>query len=187
MTKYQDVFTEEVDRLIRERYDSRTGTITRMAQCLDVPRWAVTKRAQVLGVARTKEAPWTPEDEEYLAQWFHRRSIGQIAHRLGRSVTAVSLKANRLGITKTGEGYTVRGLAVAFGVDAHKVTRWIELGLLRASKRHTERERDVWYISEREVRRFITTYPGELDRRKVDLLWLIGVLATINVNGHREE
>jgi hypothetical protein len=173
------LFDQAADRLIRDCYDSRTQTIDRLSQTLGFPRWAIKRRAQALGLARTKERPWSEREVAYLEAHLHRLSLAVLARRLGRSVTAVALKARRLGLRKCDEGYTARSLAQALGVDDHKVVGWIERGILRASRRSSERPRDLYLIPEREVRRFVCTYPTELDLRRVDPVWFIDLLAGV--------
>ena len=168
MSRKKYFFDGVADRLLREYYDSRTETIDWLSQKLGFPRWAVKKRAQELGLARTKEMPWSEKEVSYLEMNLHRLSLAVLARKLGRSVTAVGLKAKRLGIKKSDGGYTASSLAQAFGVDDHKVVRWVRLGLLRASRRNSGRPRDMYFISDREVRRFVTTYPTQFDLR--DLL-----------------
>lgn len=169
-------FEPHHDALLRERYDSRSETIDWLARVLGVPRFAVKHRAQRLGLARTKEKPWSAGEVTYLEANFHRLSAVTIARRLGRTVTAVALKAKRLGIRKGDEGYTATALAEAFGVDPHSVVRWIDRGLLHATKRNSGRERDMYYISDQAVRQFVAQHPSEFDLRKVDQLWFIDLM-----------
>jgi hypothetical protein len=172
-------FDEASDRLIREYYDTHTETIDRLSQMLGFPRWTIKRRAQVLGLARTKEKPWLEKDVVYLETNLHRLSMAVLSRKLHRSVTAVALKAKRLGIRKSDEGFTARSLAQAFGVDDHKVVRWVELGLLKAARRNTERPNDMYLIPDREVKRFVCTYPTEFDLRKVDQVWFIDLVVGI--------
>jgi hypothetical protein len=172
-------FNEASDCLIRDHYDSRTETVNWLSQKLGLPRWAVKKRAQNLGVARTKEKPWSEKETAYLEANLHRQSLAVLAKRLRRSITAVALKAKRLSIRKKDEGYTARSLAQAFGVDDHKVIRWIEMGLLQASRRNSGRPRDMYFISDRAVKQFVTTYPTQFDLRRVEQVWFIDILASV--------
>ena len=88
----------------------------------------------------------------------------------------------RLKITKIGSGYTARGLAFGLGVDDHKVTKWIEKGLLSAARRQTRRRReqngDYWYIDPRDIREFIKNNPDEVSFRNADKRFLIRILTT---------
>jgi hypothetical protein len=179
MSRKKYFFDVTSDRLIREHYDSRTETIDWLSQRLGFPTWVIKKRAQILGVARTKEKPWSEKDVAYLETNLPRLSLAVLARKLRRSVTATALKAKRLGIKKSDEGYTARSLAQAFGVDDHKVVRWTRLGLLKASHRNSGRPRDLYLITDKDVRRFVCTYPTEFDLRRVDQLWFIDLLAGV--------
>jgi len=172
-------FDEASDRLVRGCYDSRSETIDQLSQRLGFPRWAIKRRAQILGVARTKEKPWSEKEVAYLEANLHRLSLAVLARKLGRSITGVALKAKRLDIRKSDEGYTARSLAQAFGVDDHKVVRWVELGLIRATRRNSGRPHDMYFIPEREVKRFVSSYPTEFDLRRVDPVWFIDLLAGV--------
>jgi len=153
-------FDEVADRLIAECYDSSTETIDRLSQTLALPRWAVKKRAQALGLSRTKEKPWSQKEMAYLETNLHRLSLAVLARKLNRTVTAVALKAKRLGIKKSEEGYTARSLAQAFGVDDHKVVRWVQRGILKASRRNSGRPHDLYFISDQEEVWFIDVLAG---------------------------
>ena len=169
---------ERAESLLNRHYDSRTETITVLARTLGVPRHTVKRWAQVLGLARTKERPWSDDEVRYLESHYHRLHILTMARHLKRSGTAVALKAKRLRIRKCGEGYTATGLAVALGVDSHKVIGWSESGKLRAERRRTDRENDPYLILDEDVRKFIMRHPLEIDMRKVDGVWLIDVLTS---------
>jgi len=177
MARKKYFFSEEADRLLRERYDSRTETIDCLARALGSPRWAIKRRAQVLGLAWTKEKPWSENEVGYLEANLHRLSILTLAKRLRRSPTAIALKAKRLGLKKSGEGYTAQSLAEALGIDGHKVARWVRLGLMKAARRQTEREADMYLITDRAVRDFLVRHPRELNLRRADPVWLVDVLA----------
>jgi hypothetical protein len=174
------------DALLRARYDSRTETITDLTRMLRRPRWVVRKRAQELGLARVKELRWSAEEVAYLEANYSRYSIQRLARRMGRTVTAVAVKKKRLGLRKTDEGYTARALAQAFGVDDHKVSGWIRAGLLEATMRGTELERDVYYISDDAALRFVRQNPLAFDLRKVDQLWFLDLVLN-GRNGKNEK
>lgn len=179
MSKQKYFFDAPADRLLRGYYDSRTETINWLSERLSFPRWTVKKRAQILSLAQTKEKPWAAEETAYLEANLHRLSLAVLSRKLGRSVTTVAVKTKRLGIRKKDEGYTARSLAQAFGVDDHKVVRWVELRLLKASRRNSGRPRDMYFISDTAVKRFISTYPTEFDLRRVEQVWFIDLLAGI--------
>jgi len=145
-----------------------------------VPRWTVNRRAAALGLSRPKDRPWSAEDEAYVEASFHHTSVKTLARKLGRSPTAVQLKAKRLGLRKYDEGYTALSLAEALGVDPHWVLARIRSGKLRASRRHTERTAqqggDGWLITDEAVVKFLRDHPYDIDLRKVDSLWFMDLI-----------
>lgn len=176
-------WTAEQDTLLKERYNSQPRRIDELARALRMyPRWAIKKRATVLGIARTKEPNWEKREEKFLSKWLAHRSVEWIARKLNRTVTAVALKAKRLKIIKSGAGYTACSLAFGLGVDDHKVTAWIQKGLLRAARRQTRRRGgqngDYWYIDPRDIRDFIKNNPDEVSFRNADKRFLIRILTT---------
>ena len=173
----------DIDRFLGQHYDPTVrGRSDAIAAKLGVPRWAVNRRAAVLGLSRPKDRPWTPEEVEYLERNYHRSSVKVVARRLARSVTATRLKAKRLGLRKHGEGYTACSLAQALGVDPHWVLCRIRAGTMCATHRHTERTPsqggNSWLISEAAVVAFIRSCPYELDLRKVDQLWFMDLVSS---------
>lgn len=184
MGKKQKYFwTPAQDEILRKRYDSRTETINALAAVFGYPRWEVRHRAKVLGVARVKEPRWTEEEEEHLRKYLSTRSIKQLAKELGRSLTAIWLKKKRLGIRKTDDGYTLRGLCEALGVDHHKVEYWVAQGWLKKRTRGIDRKGvgDYWYVSDEALRKFICSHPEEIDLRRVEKFWFIDLLAGVKV------
>ena len=68
------VFTDQIDRLIRETYHNRQDERTRfnvraLAKKVGMPHWALKKRARELGLARTKELPWSEAELGILARY----------------------------------------------------------------------------------------------------------------------
>lgn len=175
-------WTEAMDAFLRRQYDPTVrGRSQEIAARLKVPRWVVNRRAVALGLSRPKDRPWTPQEEAYLEGNFHHVSVKALARRLGRSPTAVKLKAKRLGVRKYDEGYTARSLAEALGVDPHWVLARIRSGKLRASHRHTERTAqqggDSWLITDEALVDFLREHPYDTDLRKVDSLWFMDLIA----------
>lgn len=171
-----------MDGLLRRLYDPTVrGRSQEIARRLKVPRWAVNRRAAALGLSRPKDRPWSAQEESYLEGSFHHVSVKTLARKLGRSPTAVKLKAKRLGLRKYDEGYTACSLAEALGVDPHWVLARIRSGKLRASHRHTERTAqqggDSWLITDEAVVELLRDHPYDIDLRKVDSLWFMDLIA----------
>ena len=75
---------------------------------------------------------WTKEEEDYLEDRWGTVSIPAIAQKLGRTVSAVKIRAGRLGlgaVLMCGEYVTFHQLVVALGCtggDGYKITSWIK-------------------------------------------------------------
>src|SRR5438876_4439797 len=183
------VFTAQIDERIREIYlhhhnaTSRPG-IRKLADQVGIPHWALKKRARELGLARTKEKPWSESELAILARyaWMSDEHIRLKLKASGyvRTVTGIHMKLRRMRFKSDPNFYSGKGLADALGIDSHVVTRWIKAGHLRAQLRGTARtERqggDTYLIREKDVRRFILERPTEIDLRKVDQLWFLDLI-----------
>jgi len=183
------VFTDQIDQIIREIYlthrdaKARPG-IRLLAKRVGMPHWALKKRARELGLARTKELPWSEAELKILARyaWMsdERIRLKLKAAGCGRTVTGIHLKLKRMRFKHDGSFYSANGLAQALGIDSHAVTRWIKSGHLKARLRGTARTEqqngDIYLIHEKNVRRFILEHPTDIDLRKVDQLWFLDLI-----------
>src|SRR5271157_4972091 len=183
------VFTDQIDQLIREIYLTRPAArkllgIRPLAKRIGMPHWALKKRARELGLARTKESPWSEPELATLTRyaWMSDERIRLKLKAAGypRTVTAIHLKLKRMNFKHDGSFYSANGLAQALGIDPHAVTRWIKSGHLKAKFRGTARTEqqngDIYLIHERDVRRFILEHPTDIDLRKVDQLWFLDLI-----------
>jgi hypothetical protein len=183
------IFTPQLDERIRRIYLVQPGAKTRpgirqLAEQVGIPHWALKKRARELGLARTKERPWSERELAILARyaWMSDERIRLKLKAAGymRSATAIHLKLRRMRFKSDPGFYSGKGLADALGIDSHVVTRWIKAGHLRAQFRGTKRTEqqggDIYLIREKDVRRFILQHPTEIDLRKVDQLWFLDLI-----------
>ena len=127
------IFSDQIDHLIREIYLSPPKAKTRpgirlLAKKVGMPHWALKKRARELGLARTKELPWSERELEILARyaWMSDERIRLKLKAAGyaRTVTGIHLKLKRMRFKHDGSFYSASGLAQALGIDSHAVTRW---------------------------------------------------------------
>lgn len=171
-------------------YGTTSESIDYLLGRLPVSRATIKIWGGRLGLARTRDDYWTEEEIAYLNENYQRpagkrASIKSIAKYLGRTEAAVRLKAKRMKFRRhTSDAYTVHSLADALGCDWHKVGRWIERGILIAS-REGSREDKRYSITPAEVRRFIIANPSEIDHRRADWMWLLDILVgdTENIGG----
>ena len=183
------IFTDQIDQRIREIYQNQPDAKTRpgirlLAKKVGMPHWALKKRARELGLARTKEQPWSEPELEILARcaWMSDERIRLKLKAAGyaRTVTGIHLKLKRMRFKEDVSFYSANGLARALGIDNHTVARWIRSGHLKAKHRGTERTKqqggDIYLIHEKDIRRFILEHPTDIDLRKVDQLWFLDVI-----------
>ena len=181
--------SKEIDDLIRNAYsrmrkDCDRQSLKLMARRIGWPKWALLHRGRRLGLARTKEPPWSDAELKLLTRWGwmgdERIALRLRAAGFSRSATAVHLKRKRLRICRSGDWYSATALAEAMGVDSHKVMRWIAAGLLKADRRGSARTQlqggDTWLILRAEVKRFMLRYPDEYDLGKVEKFWFLDVI-----------
>jgi transposase-like protein len=166
--------TDEQRALLIQMYDSKSATITYLAETFNVPRFTIRIWASQLGIANKGRREWSQKDLEYLATHYCTMAVEDIALKLHRSVTAIRRKASDLGINKLSDGYTVQSLREAFGCTTYTIQKWIDLGWLKAKKRKSERKEnsDYWFISDDSVRSFIKDHWNEIDQHKVYWPWL---------------
>ena len=109
------IFSDQVDQLIREIYLSHRGAKTRpgirlLAKKVGMPHWALKKRARELGLARTKELPWSEPELEILARyaWMsdERIRLKLKAGGYARTVTGIHLKLKRMRFKHDGSFYS---------------------------------------------------------------------------------
>src|SRR5271166_7109351 len=164
LTRLKYIFTDQTDQLVREIYlNPRDANmchgIPLLAKRVGMPHWALKKRARDLGLARTKELPWSERELALLARhaWMSDERIRLKLKAAGysRTVTGIHLKLKRMRFKHDGGFYSAYSLAQALGIDPHAVTRWIKSGHLKAKFRGTARgpqqNGDSYLIQEKDV------------------------------------
>lgn len=134
------VFSEEECRSIAARYDGRTDTIDALMREYagrGVKRFHVINAARRGGYRTSRvRMDWTPEEDEWLRENWHRHSPDEVAAHLGRSLTSVTLRKKRLGVTRyDGPDYTIHDLESMLRLDHRQWHDLIERGWLRAWQR----------------------------------------------------
>lgn len=183
------VADEQIDAIIREAYrrrlEEKDRQATRWAQReTGWPKFMIVRRGAELGLARTKEPNWSPAELAILEETAHlgveavRRKLAQAG--FGRSRTGILLKRRRLKLTACLHGYSGNALAALFGVDNHKIYRWIEDGVLVAERRGTDRTSkqggDTYWIRREDTYAFLLNHPDEYDLRKVEKWWFLSLI-----------
>jgi len=191
--------TPEIDRLIIETYrrNSGNGEINALAKRLALPRWKVSRRALYLGVVEPKhrEPPWSDAEINILTRWAHlvpeRIALKLKACGYHRTGIAIVLKRKRLRLLRNLDCYSACALKDAFGVDVKTITRWIEKGYLKATRRGTKRTEaqggDIWWIKEKDIKNFIIKNIHIIDIRKIDKYWMVDILTSGRNKYHKTQ
>jgi hypothetical protein len=180
---------DRIDTIIREVYRRRLEEndrqATRWAQLeTGWPKFMIARRGAELGLARTKEPNWSPPELAILEETAHLgvEAVRKRLAKLGfaRSRTAILLKRKRLKLTAHLDGYSGNALAELFGVDNHRIYRWITDGILVAERCGTDRSHrqggDTYWIRRQEVHTFAMNHPDEYDLRKVEKWWFLSLI-----------
>jgi hypothetical protein len=180
---------DRIDAIIREAYRRRLEEndrgATRWAEIkTGWPKFMISRRGAELGLAHTKEPNWSPTELAILGETAHLGAEAvqrRLAKRgYSRSRTAILLKRKRLKLTAHLDGYSGNALADLFGVDNHRIYRWIAAGMLVAQRRGTDRSHkqggDTYWISRQDVHAFVMQHPDEYDLRKVEKWWFLSLI-----------
>lgn len=184
--------TDFIDAQIRRAYQNpRRGAIAEVSARVGRSCGYVQRRAIQLGLIgpRFKAPSWTEPEIEILRQSNHLAPEG-VRDRLKRAgyhrtITAVMTKRKTLGLRQDRAGYSAYELAGLMGVTPAVVNRWIARGMLRAKRSATEKG-GVWVITDRAVRDLVIQYTAEVDIRKPDKWWFVGVLTEAHGEKSRE-
>jgi excisionase family DNA binding protein len=162
------------------------GAILELAARIGRPQWWVSKRARELGLKtpRFKEGPWTDAELTLLHETSHlttktARDRYRKA-RFDRSETAIHVMRKRQHISvvqarQDAGYYTGNQVADMLGVDPKSITRWINIGELKAA-----RNGENYSIRESALREFVITYPLRIELRKIpdsSRTWFIELIA----------
>lgn len=118
--------------------------------------------------------PWTEEQDQELRGMWGWQSPAVVARRVGRTVNAVQVRAQRLGLTDAWKGaYSSRGAGLIFAVDAKTVLIWMGHGWLKGRPSETGAGKHRrWRIEHEAIELFIRDYPMYYERRRItDSYW----------------
>ncbi|WP_182102760.1 hypothetical protein [Niallia taxi] len=90
---------------------------------------AIDQKARKMGLEPKSERFWTREEEEYLEDNWGSISFKSMSKKLNRSVNAIKLKGQALGLTRalwSIDDISLHQLSLAIKVDYHTVMNWIE-------------------------------------------------------------
>jgi hypothetical protein len=180
--------TPEIREAITRVYHTRTedGQVRDLAKSLGLPRWRITRWGIEWGLIakQRKEPDWTEKEITILRRSAHlcAETIQGKLNRQGfhRTVTGIILKRKRMRLLRNLSGMSANSLSLCLGVDSHFVIRAIKGNRLRVTMRKTKRKKtqggDIYYIKDRDIKKYILSHLNEIDIRKVDKYWFVDLL-----------
>lgn len=170
-------FSPAEDEVILGNY--ATTTVRAIAEKLGRPypnvqgritRLCAAGRLDIL--ARFYHRLWSDDDLEYLQEHWGRVADDEVARHLNRSISAVVLKAKRLGISRRENVWTATNVAELFGVNIKTVVRWIDRGWIAGKKAPfgsggQNGEYRAWSIDDASVERFVRRQGWAYDWRRM--------------------
>jgi hypothetical protein len=178
----------EWDPMIQKTYQNITGKgeIKALAERLKIPRQILTYYARKKGWCQIslKNPPWSAEEDqalEHLARYCPE-TIARKMKKLGfnRSVSGIQIRMTRMRHIQNLNGMPAVSVAEILGVDSKFVTRKIQQGKLRATRRGTNAPRDEYWILPHNLRKYIIENVHEIDFRKLDKYYVTDLLANGN-------
>lgn len=173
--KCQHHWTDDERAILRRDYDGTLATRQRLAVQFGVSESAV--RGQVINMGlttRIRRRRWTDSETQLLVEMIQTSAASSIARRMGRTVAAVQMRAQQLGLSRRrgrDDWYTQQEVCQILGVNDRWVQRRVGEGALVAS-----REGQVWRFSQGALRAFIVGHCGELTGRNVDLVQFVEIM-----------
>ncbi len=113
---------------------------------------------------------WRAHEEDLLREKLGIWPLPRLCRALGRTETAIRIKAKRLKLNQRDNYWTSRMIAAEFRVDSHKVVdQWIASGLLKARRAPvTYGPYRPWSVDPAELERFIRQHPEHYDWRRME-------------------
>ena len=189
-------WTDEEREIVRRDYKGTNASAEFIAYCLSamtgerVTKYAVKGQVQRLGInTKPDRKPWSPEQDERLAELIGKYAPQRIARMMGRSINSVIVRAKRIGCSRRVRNgwFTKKEVCEILGVDHKLVQRWIDSRQLRASWHNETRPqksgKSYWHIEEKHLKDFLLRYPTELVGRNVDLVLILDIVAGIRTGG----
>ena len=167
-------WTEALDAALKRAYQTARGreelsrNISFLERLTGFPRFAITSRAAVHGVARMKRRTWTPFEIERLRELVGTGGRKIIARKLGRTEYSVKAELRKLNLSlQFRDGYTRADLACVLGASPKTVRRWEQIGWLTAVNGH---------LTEPAIRKFLLHHPDQYQLARVDEAWFKGIV-----------
>ena len=175
------LFSDEECAQIAARYDGTTETIDALLReysARGAKRHNIVNAAKHGGYRTARQRKdWSPAEDDWLREHWHKYSPGEVATRLGRSVVSVTLRKKRLGIRRyDGPDLTIHDLEAALRIDHRFWHEFIEKGWLKAWHRKRQgKVSPITRVSVESLNAFLRDHPEVVDYRNAGT-YAIGIL-----------
>ncbi|TXG79094.1 MAG: hypothetical protein E6R14_11715 [Thermomicrobiales bacterium] len=165
------LFTEDECRAIAAQYDGTSATID--ALLLEHAERGA-KRFHVINAARRGgyrtarvRKDWSPAEDAWLQDNWHKCSPEEVARHLGRTVTSVVIRKKRIGVARyDGPDYTIRELEALLKIDHRQWHEFIDRGWLRVWQRKRQgKVSPITRVSVESLLAFLRDHPEIVDFR----------------------
>lgn len=181
---YRHRWTQDEIDTVRREYAGTHESRNALAIQLGVTANSISYMVGKLGLAtKNNYRRWTPEEDARLTELLETMTVESIARKMRRSLDSVTVRVQRLGLSRRDRygWYTKTEVCAILGKDHKWVQRRIDDGSLKASWHHGRRPQPsgqaAWHIYQADLKRFLRTYPEELNGRNVDLVQVVEILA----------
>jgi hypothetical protein len=182
----------KTDALIRAAYARHPTRQERLRELLTIstacriPVPALALRAAQMGLENHTRIEWTDDELEILKSCAHLSkeqitlALAERGFRRSRQA-GVIVRAKREERLSDRPGYYSMGqLGGLFDTDPHCVRHWLDEGwlphVLKGTRRTRQQGGDTRLIRREDVAAFVRRYPELIDLRKVNQVWLVGLL-----------
>lgn len=166
-------WTDEEDKLLIEFYNIKA--INELTAVLSSrTKESIIKRAKLLGL-NCEKRQWTGDETTYLKEKWGLAAIEKIAKKLGRTKSAVLLKAHKIGLREqiiaNGEYLTPKDISTILTVSTKTVYNWMNKGYLKYRKLKINSVKK-YQISIENLIDFLKNHQEKWDTRTADVKYI---------------
>ena len=195
--KKQDLWSESETQVLIESFDGSAATTRKLSKTIGRTRSAIHAKAYTLGLCRQERAvtrrPWSKEELDLLEDLAGVIPIRQIVFRLKalatkngwsvRSREAICIKISQLQLSRaidgvSGDYCTSTAISTACKCSRQLVISWFNdktyADILKPQR--LGEEGSPYLVRRSNLAKFFKQYPGELNRVRPDMVWLVDLL-----------
>ncbi len=194
--KINHKWTDDERAIIRRDYKHSRASYQRLAEYFShltrekITPEAVKGQIQIMGIAKSDDRhPWSPKEDDKLRDLIHAFCPRVVARMMHRSINSVVVRSKRLSISRRCRNgwFTKQEIMGILGHDHKWVQRRIDSGALPANyhyeHRPSQKGSSAWHIEEKDLKKFIKTYPEELVGCNIDIMMIVEIISGVN-NDH---